>query len=102
MTNTTSDFLIIRVAFNIIIPYNGISWGENVERLKELRIKNKYTHKAMAELLNISKPYYWQIENSKRGLSYEMAYRIAKIFNKKPDEIFYNYFDNKINSKTKS
>jgi putative transcriptional regulator len=59
-----------------------------LEKLKDLRIKNKYTYKAMADLLGISKTYYWQIENNKRGLSYIMAYKISMIFNMKPDDIF--------------
>lgn len=49
----------------------------------------------MSKLLGISKPYYWQIENRKRGLSYQMAVNIAKIFNLKPDDIFYEEFTNK-------
>ena len=48
----------------------------------------------MANLLNISKTYYWQLEHDQRRLSYEMALKIAKIFDKKPDDIFYQeYFE---------
>ena len=43
----------------------------------------------MAEKLEISKPFYCQIENGKRRLTYDMAVRIAQIFKKKPDAIFY-------------
>lgn len=60
-----------------------------MNKLKELRKINKLTCQDIANRLNISKCFYWQIENSKRKLSYEMAVRIAKIFNKKPDDIFY-------------
>jgi putative transcriptional regulator len=66
-----------------------------MERLKELRINRGLTHLEMATLLNISKPYYWQIENNKRGLSYTMAYKISKVFNTKPDDLFFEEFDNK-------
>ncbi len=52
----------------------------------------------MASLLNISKAFYWQIENSKRTLTYKIAIRIAKIFKMKPDEIFYEDFKNRIDS----
>ena len=41
---------------------------------------------------NISKAYYWQIEHKNRRLSYEMAKEIAKIFNLKPDDIFYDEY----------
>lgn len=60
------------------------------KRLKQLRIKNKYTTKMMAEKLEISKPFYSQIENQNRRLSYQMAIKISKIFGLKPDDIFYN------------
>ena len=58
-------------------------------KLKELRKENGYTLQQMGDMLNISKIYYWQIENNKRRLYYEMAVKIADIFNKKPDCIFY-------------
>ena len=59
------------------------------KKLKCLRIKNKYTTKVMADKLGISKPFYSQLENQNRRLSYEMAIRISHIFNLKPDDIFY-------------
>lgn len=61
-------------------------------KLKEIRLKNGYTTKEMAEKLNISKAFYWQLENCKRTLSYEMACKMAEIFKMKPDEIFYKDF----------
>lgn len=59
------------------------------EKLKKNRKKEKYTIKDMSEKLMISKAYYSQIENGKKKLSYPMAISIASIFNKKPDQIFY-------------
>ncbi len=58
-------------------------------KLKELRTKKKLTSKAMAEKLGISIPFYSQIENRQRRLTYDMAVRIATIFKQKPDRIFY-------------
>lgn len=66
-----------------------------MKKLKELRKTKKLTHQMMANSLNISKPFYWQIENNKRRLSYDMAVKIADILNTKPDEIFYQEFKNK-------
>lgn len=66
-----------------------------MKKLKELRRAKKLTHQMMANSLNISKPFYWQIENNKRRLSYDMAVKIADILNTKPDEIFYQEFKNK-------
>lgn len=59
-------------------------------KLKELRYENKLTTQNMADKLGISKPFYSQIENGVRRLSYDMAIRIAKIFGVKPDVIFYD------------
>jgi len=61
-------------------------------KLKETRLKKGYTTKEMADKLNISKAFYWQLENNKRTLSYEMAIKMSEIFEKKPDEIFYEDF----------
>lgn len=58
-------------------------------KLKELRKKKKYTTQIMAEKIGISKPFYCQIENGTRRLSYRMAVEIAAIFHKKPDYLFY-------------
>ena len=61
-------------------------------KLKEIRLKNGYTTKQMSDMLNISKAFYWQLENNKRTLSYEMAYKISNIFKLKPDTLFYEDF----------
>lgn len=67
-------------------------------RLKELRCRKKYTTKQMSERLGISKPFYCQLENRTRRLSYAMAIKIAEIFKMKPDAIFYNdYVENEKN-----
>ena len=58
-------------------------------KLKKLRLKNNYTSKDIADILGISKPFYSQIENGRRRLTYDMAVRIASIFKMKPDELFY-------------
>ena len=61
-----------------------------MDKLKKLRVKNKLTYQTMADTLNISKSYYWQIENGRRRLTYDMAIKISKIFKTTPDYIFYN------------
>ncbi len=63
-----------------------------MDKLKYLREKCNYSHQYMANKLNISKTFYWQIENGKRRLSYDMAIKISHIFNLKPDQLFYEYF----------
>ena len=61
----------------------------SLETLKVLRQTSGYTYQDMANILKISKAFYWQIENKKRTLSYDMALKIAEIFNLKPDDLFY-------------
>lgn len=59
-------------------------------KLEQLRTEKGYSVKKMADLLNISKTFYWQIENKKRSLSYIMAIKIATVLKTKPDKIFYD------------
>ena len=61
-------------------------------KLKQARQKKGYTTTYMAEHLGISKPFYSQLENDKRTLSYKMAIKIADVLNTKPDKLFYDYF----------
>lgn len=60
-----------------------------LEKLKAIREKHNYTYQDMADKLNICKAYYWQLENGNRNLYYDLAKKIAKIFNLKPDDLFY-------------
>ena len=61
-------------------------------KLKQTRKDKGFTTTYMAEKLGISKPFYSQLENDKRTLSYKMAVKIAAILNTKPDKLFYDYF----------
>lgn len=61
-----------------------------MKTLKEYRLKKNYKYQDMAKILKISKTFYWQIENKKRRLSYDMAIKIASIFDTTPDNLFYN------------
>lgn len=70
-----------------------------MSKLKRIRLKNKYSCKDMAQVLNISKPYYWQIENGTRRLTYDMAIKIAEFFHTTPDQLFFEDTKLKIESK---
>lgn len=61
----------------------------SMDKLKIIRKENGLTVYDMADKLGITASFYSQIENKKRRLFYDMAVRIANIFNKRPDEIFY-------------
>ncbi len=58
-------------------------------KLRQMRKEHGYTCGYMANILNITKAYYSQLETGARNLSYHRAIKIAQIFNVKPDEIFY-------------
>lgn len=60
----------------------------NLNNLKILRERKKISYDNMAKELDVSFQHYWMIENGKRGLSYEMAIRIAKVLGTTPDKIF--------------
>ena len=60
-----------------------------LKKLKELRKEKKLSCDEMASILNISKTYYWQLEQGKRRLYYKQAIDIANIFKLRPDDIFY-------------
>lgn len=62
----------------------------NLKKLNELRLEKGMTYQQVADLVGISKEHYWFIENGKRGLSYEMAIKISEVFNKTPDDIFFD------------
>ena len=59
-----------------------------MDKLKQIRKEKGYTIYDMANKLGITASYYSQIENKKKRLFYDMAYKIADIFNMKPDSIF--------------
>lgn len=71
------------------------------KKLKDIRYKNGYTAKDVSERLGISKAFYSQIENRKRRLSYDLALKIASVFNVKPDYLFYDDTLNSIREKEK-
>ena len=61
-----------------------------MEKLKQIRKEHKYTIYDMAKILKITPSFYSQIENKKKRLFYDMAFKISAIFNMKPDDIFYS------------
>ncbi|MBE6154547.1 MAG: helix-turn-helix transcriptional regulator [Firmicutes bacterium] len=61
-------------------------------KLQNLRKEKNMSCEDMAKELGICKAYYWQLENGNRRLYYDLTLKIAKIFNLKPDDIFYDYY----------
>ncbi len=59
------------------------------KKLQKIRKKAGLSYEEIARQLGISKSFYWQIEHKKRRLYYNMAVKIAKLFDLKPDDLFY-------------
>ena len=66
-----------------------------MSKLAKIRKASNFSCQQMANQLKISKPFYWQLEHEQRRLSYDMAFKIAKIFGLKPDDIFYEEYEKK-------
>ncbi|WP_366937351.1 helix-turn-helix transcriptional regulator [Alicyclobacillus sp.] len=62
--------------------------GRPRTKLRQMREERGLTLQQVADAVGISKPYLWQIENGKRGLSYALAVKIASVFGTNPDEVF--------------
>ena len=60
------------------------------KRLVIIRKQHNLSCEDIANILNISSTYYWQLEHGKRRLFYKQAIEIAKIFNLRPDDIFFD------------
>lgn len=58
------------------------------KRLQVVRTKKKYTLKKLGRRLGITKQYVWDIEDGRKTLSYKMAFKMSKILESTPDEIF--------------
>ena len=58
-------------------------------KLQNLRKENNMSYETVAKSVGICKAYYWQIENGNRRLYYDLALRIARVFDKRPDDIFF-------------
>jgi len=67
-----------------------------MKKVVEVRKANGFSLQDMADVLGVSKTFYWQIENEKRRLSYINAIKIANKLNVKPDFLFYDEFIEKL------
>ena len=59
------------------------------EKLEQLRIEHGYTYQQTADMIGVCKSYYWQLEHNNRRLYYDVAKKIAAVFQLKPDDVFY-------------
>lgn len=66
------------------------------KKLRQLRLSKSISLKRMAKSLGISTAFYCQIEMGKRTLTYKMSVKISKIFNRKPDFLFYEDYKEEI------
>lgn len=66
-----------------------------LSKLRKVRNKSGLTQQQVASEVNMTKGGYSQIENGKRGLSYDKAVEISAVFGLKPDDIFFSHQVNK-------
>ncbi len=57
--------------------------------LKQHRLNKGYSCETMSRKLGICKTYYWQIEQGKRRITYDLAIKMAEIFKSTPDTLLY-------------
>ena len=55
--------------------------------LREYRKKHKYSAKQIADALNVSLSFYYNLENGQRGLTNEMAVKVANFYGVSVDSI---------------
>lgn len=60
-------------------------------KLRDLRIRQGYTHQEVAEGVGISRVAYTNIERGNKGPSFKVARMIKKFFGVESDEIFLPY-----------
>lgn len=60
-----------------------------MDKLRRERESRGWSYKDAAKLVGISKPFYWQLENEKRNFTYELAIRVALVFQTTSDELLY-------------
>jgi len=60
-----------------------------LSKFRYLRKERGLNLEDIARELKVSKAYISMIETGKRSLDYEMAIQMARIFNIRPDEIFF-------------
>ena len=60
--------------------------------LRQTRKEHNLTCQEVAKKVGICKASYWQIENGNRRIYYDLAIKIANVFDKKPDDLFYDYY----------
>lgn len=64
------------------------------ENLKAARLARGMTQKEVAALLNKYQPDYFQYESGKIELDYEKIVFLCKLFDIRPNDLFYGIFDN--------
>ena len=60
---------------------------KNNSLLRRTRKKHKYSAEQVAEILGISVSFYYNVENGQRGLTNEMAVRLANLYGVSVDSI---------------
>lgn len=57
-------------------------------RIKELRKQNKITQESLAEALSVTRQTIISLENGKYNASLQLAYKLAKFFGVRIEDVF--------------
>ena len=60
-----------------------------------MRTRKNYTLKKLGKRLGFTKQYMWDIEDGRKTLSYKMAYKISKVLETSPDDLFLDDYKRK-------
>lgn len=63
--------------------------------MQVMRTRKKYTLKKLGKRLGFTKQYMWDIEDGRKTLSYKMAYKISKVLETSPDDLFLDDYKRK-------
>lgn len=74
---------------------------EIADRIKALRVANKYTQEDIADMIGLSRVNYNLLENATFPFKVQHLYNICRIFNCSPAKLFPPIEPAKINRKTK-
>ena len=64
-----------------------------LKKLREERKKKGWLIKDVAKIVGVSNSMYGYIESGDKRLSYDMAVKLADLFECTPDELFYKDFE---------
>lgn len=87
-------WIVYKLIWNILL-FRKEKWYKYKFRCLKRNYERKEIHLWIySKCFRGSKPFVWKIVNGERRLTYENALLIARVFGKKPDDLFYSIYLN--------